>query len=227
MPRWRAERGGRGGKPSGRLTGEGRSVSCRAPFLARGARPVSDRPSGADGSARRLGLRRAAREKRSARIEPILGRSPRAPAKRLLGALVPWQSDHWMTRERMAYAVPVTPARARVPRASQRVAREADGAPRAGTGLRVNVSAPRDRLLRRLPGASRIGRAANSDAACEGASAELDASSERGFSGEIPEWPKGSDCKSDGSAFAGSNPALPTSPPGQRPGAHLAGVVQW
>ena len=28
--------------------------------------------------------------------------------------------------------------------------------------------------------------------------------------GEIPERPKGSDCKSAGSAFAGSNPALPT-----------------
>ena len=28
--------------------------------------------------------------------------------------------------------------------------------------------------------------------------------------GEIPEWPKGSDCKSDGSAFTGSNPVLPT-----------------
>ena len=28
--------------------------------------------------------------------------------------------------------------------------------------------------------------------------------------GEIPEWPKGSDCKSDGTAFTGSNPVLPT-----------------
>ena len=28
--------------------------------------------------------------------------------------------------------------------------------------------------------------------------------------GEVPERPKGSDCKSDGNAFAGSNPALPT-----------------
>ncbi len=36
-------------------------------------------------------------------------------------------------------------------------------------------------------------------------------------SGGVPEWPKGSDCKSDGSAFAGSNPA-PSS---------FAGVVQW
>jgi hypothetical protein len=29
-------------------------------------------------------------------------------------------------------------------------------------------------------------------------------------SGGIPEWPKGSDCKSDGSAFTGSNPVSPT-----------------
>ena len=28
--------------------------------------------------------------------------------------------------------------------------------------------------------------------------------------GEIPEWSKGSDCKSDGSAFEGSNPSLAT-----------------
>ncbi len=28
--------------------------------------------------------------------------------------------------------------------------------------------------------------------------------------GEVPERPKGSDCKSDGNAFAGSNPARPT-----------------
>ena len=28
--------------------------------------------------------------------------------------------------------------------------------------------------------------------------------------GEIPERPKGTDCKSVGSAFAGSNPVLPT-----------------
>ena len=26
------------------------------------------------------------------------------------------------------------------------------------------------------------------------------------FCGGVPEWPKGSDCKSDGSAFGGSNP---------------------
>jgi hypothetical protein len=31
--------------------------------------------------------------------------------------------------------------------------------------------------------------------------------------GEFPERSKGSDCKSDGIAFAGSNPALPTYPP--------------
>ena len=34
--------------------------------------------------------------------------------------------------------------------------------------------------------------------------------------GEIPERPKGSDCKSDGTAFAGSNPALPTMLPARR-----------
>ena len=28
-------------------------------------------------------------------------------------------------------------------------------------------------------------------------------------SGEVPEWPKGTDCKSVGSAFGGSNPPLP------------------
>src|SRR5690606_31608090 len=32
----------------------------------------------------------------------------------------------------------------------------------------------------------------------------------RPFFGGVPEWPKGSDCKSDGSAFAGSNPAPST-----------------
>ncbi len=29
-------------------------------------------------------------------------------------------------------------------------------------------------------------------------------------SGEVPKWPKGTDCKSVGSAFTGSNPVLPT-----------------
>ena len=28
--------------------------------------------------------------------------------------------------------------------------------------------------------------------------------------GKIPEWPKGADCKSVGTAFGGSNPPLPT-----------------
>jgi hypothetical protein len=28
--------------------------------------------------------------------------------------------------------------------------------------------------------------------------------------GEVPEWPKGADCKSAGSAFGGSNPPLST-----------------
>ncbi len=36
-------------------------------------------------------------------------------------------------------------------------------------------------------------------------------------SGEIPEWPKGSDCKSDGTAFTGSNPVLPTNAHHPRP----------
>ena len=52
-------------------------------------------------------------------------------------------------------------------------------------------------------------------------------------SGEVPERPKGSDCKSDGSAFAGSNPALPTNParpptpPGHQPLRHLpSGALQ-
>ena len=30
------------------------------------------------------------------------------------------------------------------------------------------------------------------------------------FYGKVPEWPKGTDCKSVGSAFGGSNPPLPT-----------------
>ena len=30
------------------------------------------------------------------------------------------------------------------------------------------------------------------------------------INGEIPEWPKGADCKSAGSAFEGSNPSLTT-----------------
>ncbi len=29
------------------------------------------------------------------------------------------------------------------------------------------------------------------------------------YFGEVPEWPKGTDCKSVGSAFGGSNPPLP------------------
>lgn len=36
--------------------------------------------------------------------------------------------------------------------------------------------------------------------------------------GGVPEWPKGADCKSVGSAFVGSNPTPSTAP---------AGVVQW
>ena len=35
--------------------------------------------------------------------------------------------------------------------------------------------------------------------------------------GEVPEWPKGADCKSAGAAFGGSNPPLST----------RAGVAQW
>ena len=33
----------------------------------------------------------------------------------------------------------------------------------------------------------------------------------RGWRGEVPEWSKGTDCKSVGEAFGGSNPPLPTS----------------
>ena len=29
------------------------------------------------------------------------------------------------------------------------------------------------------------------------------------YYGEVPEWPKGTDCKSVGVAFGGSNPPLP------------------
>jgi hypothetical protein len=31
------------------------------------------------------------------------------------------------------------------------------------------------------------------------------------YRGEVPEWPKGADCKSAGAAFGGSNPPLSTS----------------
>ena len=43
--------------------------------------------------------------------------------------------------------------------------------------------------------------------------------------GEIPEWPKGTDCKSVGSAFGGSNPPLPTK--GMESGLSRARVAQW
>jgi hypothetical protein len=60
----------------------------------------------------------------------------------------------------------------------------------------------------------------------------------RSLSGGVPERSKGSDCKSDGSAFVGSNPTPSTSmglPRGGRQdrtaltGAHChrAGIVQW
>ena len=32
------------------------------------------------------------------------------------------------------------------------------------------------------------------------------------YYGQIPEWPKGADCKSVGTAFEGSNPSPPTKP---------------
>lgn len=57
------------------------------------------------------------------------------------------------------------------------------------------------------------------------------------FPGGVPEWPKGSDCKSDGSAFGGSNPPPSTIwiIPSIVAGAAVfgagrvpvAGVVQW
>jgi hypothetical protein len=34
--------------------------------------------------------------------------------------------------------------------------------------------------------------------------------SSNGKTGEVPEWPKGADCKSAGEAFGGSNPPLST-----------------
>ncbi len=43
-------------------------------------------------------------------------------------------------------------------------------------------------------------------------------------SGGVPEWPKGSDCKSDGSAFGGSNPPPSTIFVVKK---MSAGVVQW
>ena len=53
------------------------------------------------------------------------------------------------------------------------------------------------------------------------------ASSTSSFRGEVPEWPKGADCKSVGNAFGGSNPPLSTS---TYKGVSLksrAGVAQW
>jgi hypothetical protein len=38
-----------------------------------------------------------------------------------------------------------------------------------------------------------------------------------GSRGEVPEWPKGADCKSAGDAFEGSNPSLST---------NFAGIAQ-
>ena len=36
------------------------------------------------------------------------------------------------------------------------------------------------------------------------------------FLGGIPEWPKGTDCKSAGTAFGGSNPPSPTNPEAEK-----------
>ena len=47
----------------------------------------------------------------------------------------------------------------------------------------------------------------------------LDAAVELGRRGEVPEWPKGADCKSAGDAFEGSNPSLSTR-------LHNAGIAQ-
>ena len=41
-------------------------------------------------------------------------------------------------------------------------------------------------------------------------------------SGEVPEWPKGADCKSAGAAFGGSNPPLSTISPGKRGNSSMA-----
>ncbi len=43
------------------------------------------------------------------------------------------------------------------------------------------------------------------------------------FFGGVPEWPKGTDCKSVGSAFEGSNP----SPSTIEKVVGLAGIVYW
>ncbi len=43
--------------------------------------------------------------------------------------------------------------------------------------------------------------------------------------GGVPEWPKGSDCKSDGSAFGGSNPPPSTKLYGEHEDYRLEGAV--
>lgn len=47
----------------------------------------------------------------------------------------------------------------------------------------------------------------------------------REFSGGVPEWPKGTDCKSVGAAFGGSNPPSPTSDNWSGSGTHSLGLL--
>ena len=71
---------------------------------------------------------------------------------------------------------------------------------------------------------------------------DRDSLNDRGFGGEVPKRPKGTDCKSVGSAFRGSNPLLPTmharrgDPSGalvrsgkkqDRTTKSIAGIAQW
>ena len=53
------------------------------------------------------------------------------------------------------------------------------------------------------------------------------ASSTSSFRGEVPEWPKGADCKSVGNAFGGSNPPLSTITLKEVSLKSRAGVAQW
>src|SRR4051812_29285289 len=45
--------------------------------------------------------------------------------------------------------------------------------------------------------------------------------------GSVPEWPKGADCKSAGTAFGGSNPPRPTSERNKPLAGCLRGGEQW
>ena len=125
---------------------------------------------------------------------PAAGSSGASKSALLIGPIVHWKLEPItrMTREHCAFPV-------RALCASRQVQC-------AGTGLPIrmhSLAATAARSLARLDGsaASPLGH---------GTGDPWQAGQETG--GEVPERSKGSDCKSDGSAFTGSNPVLPTIP---------------